>query len=247
MALCFRPVDADRPLVSPQSLMAAERRRIHSTGRPEHDRREHQEGIGAGLPHQPTSRARLQDMTFETAYEMLSEWQTLISAVLALIAALLTAREMRKQTRGDGTLHKNELLRKRLAARAQMPDALSEVSEYVDKSCGYLVSGAAQPEAPSRRPARSRRLCEHAPNDDPCLSAVGRFKDHPRRRGRPVYLPVVAGVRPRQARGIEIPLRHPHILISTELTPRRPSSTLLRRQVDQNGRRIRLEDHGADR
>lgn len=87
-------------------------------------------------------------MTLEAVYKTLSEWQTLIGAVLALVAALWTVHEMRKQTRGDETRHRNELLRKKLAARAQMPDALSEMSEYVRKSCEYLVSGVAKPTAP---------------------------------------------------------------------------------------------------
>lgn len=100
-------------------------------------------------------------MTFEAAYKILFEWQTLIGALLALIAALWTVREMRQQTHGDETRHKNELLRKRLSARAQMPDALSEMSEYVRKSCEYLVSGAAKPEAPVAATSTLKAVIEH--------------------------------------------------------------------------------------
>lgn len=100
-------------------------------------------------------------MTFETAYEALSEWQTLFGAVLALVAALWTVLEMRKQTRGNDTRHLNELLRKKMAARAQMPDALSEMSEYVRKSCEYLFSGAAKPAAPLGATSTLKAVIEH--------------------------------------------------------------------------------------
>ncbi|MGO7266132.1 hypothetical protein [Rhizobium johnstonii] len=100
-------------------------------------------------------------MTFESVYKALSEWQTLIGAVLALGAALWTVREMRKQTRGDETRHTNELLRKKLAARAQMPDALSELSEYVRASCRYLVSDEARPTAQIAGTSTLKAVIEH--------------------------------------------------------------------------------------
>ncbi|MBA1343972.1 hypothetical protein [Rhizobium sp. WYCCWR 11146] len=100
-------------------------------------------------------------MTFESVYKALSEWQTLIGAVLALGAALWTVREMRKQTRGDETRHTNELLRKKMAARAQMPDALSELSEYVRASCRYLVSGEAKPTVPIAGTSTLKEVIEH--------------------------------------------------------------------------------------
>ncbi|WP_234837407.1 hypothetical protein [Sinorhizobium meliloti] len=100
-------------------------------------------------------------MTLEAVSETISEWQTLISAVLALGAALWTVREMRKQTRGDETRHQNELLRKRLAARAQMADALSEMSGYVRESCRYLVSGEDKPTAPVGATNTLKTVIEH--------------------------------------------------------------------------------------
>ncbi|MGO7323447.1 hypothetical protein GUK30_32820 [Rhizobium leguminosarum] len=100
-------------------------------------------------------------MTFENVYKTLSEWQTLIGAVLALVAALWTVREMRKQTRGDETRHENELLRKKLAARAQMPDALGELSEYVRASCRYLVSSEDKPTAPVSATSTLKAVIEH--------------------------------------------------------------------------------------
>lgn len=100
-------------------------------------------------------------MTFDTAYETLAAWQTLIGAVLALGAALWTVREMRKQTRGDETRHKNELLRRKLAARAQMPDALSELSEYVRASGRHLVSGEDKPTAPVGATNTLKAVIEH--------------------------------------------------------------------------------------
>jgi hypothetical protein len=100
-------------------------------------------------------------MTLETISKTISEWQTLISAILALIAALWTVHEMRKQTRGDETRHENELLRKKLAARAQMPDALSEMSGYVRESCRYLVCGEKKPTAPVGATNTLKTVIEH--------------------------------------------------------------------------------------
>ncbi|ANL74283.1 hypothetical protein AMC83_PA00056 (plasmid) [Rhizobium phaseoli] len=100
-------------------------------------------------------------MTFESVYKTLSEWQTLIGAVLALGAALWTVHEMRKQTRGNDERHQNELLRKKLAARAQMPDALSEMSGYVRSSCGYLVSGKEKPAPPVGATNTLKTVIEH--------------------------------------------------------------------------------------
>lgn len=104
---------------------------------------------------------RMPTMTAETIYKTLAEWQTLLGAVLALGAALWTVHEMRKQTRGDETRHQNELLRKKLAARAQMPDALSEMSEYVRASGRYLASGADKPTAPVGATNTLKTVIEH--------------------------------------------------------------------------------------
>lgn len=100
-------------------------------------------------------------MTCTTWYKLLSEWQTLIGAVLAVIAALGTVYEMRRQTRGDEERHKNELLRKKLAARAQMPDALSEVSVYARASCRYLISNDEKPAAPVGGMSTLKSVIEH--------------------------------------------------------------------------------------
>jgi hypothetical protein len=100
-------------------------------------------------------------MTSETVCKTLSEWQTLIGAVLALVAALWTVHEMRKQTRGDETRHKNELLRKKLAARAQMPDALSEIAGYARASCRYLIGNEEKPAAPVAGMSTLKSVIEH--------------------------------------------------------------------------------------
>ncbi|MGO7306898.1 hypothetical protein ACCS91_23695 [Rhizobium ruizarguesonis] len=100
-------------------------------------------------------------MIWETVHKTLSEWQTLIGAILALGAALWTVHEMRKQTRGDETRHANDLLRKKLAARAQMPDALTELNEYVRASCRYLVSDEGKPTAPIEGTNTLKAVIEH--------------------------------------------------------------------------------------
>ncbi len=81
-------------------------------------------------------------------YKFLMDWQTLIGSIGAVIAAIWTIREMQKQSRGDETRHEDERSRKRMAARAQMPDALSEMSGYVRASCRYLILGETIPQPP---------------------------------------------------------------------------------------------------
>lgn len=73
------------------------------------------------------------------AYELALAWQTLVGALVALIAALWTIRVMRDQMRADTDRHHDALRRKRLAARAMMPDALSALGAYVRGCAAYLI------------------------------------------------------------------------------------------------------------
>lgn len=75
-------------------------------------------------------------------YEWAFAWQTLIGALVALIAALWTISVMRDQMQAETDRHHDAQRRKRLAARAQMPDALSELGGYL-RGCGaYLTNEA---------------------------------------------------------------------------------------------------------
>ncbi|WP_245512239.1 hypothetical protein [Rhizobium leguminosarum] len=100
-------------------------------------------------------------MTFACIYKFFMDWQTLIGSLLALGAALLTVKEMRNQSRGDETRHRNELERKRMAARAQMPDALSEMSSYIRASTAQIVTGGEMPVAPVAALNTLKTVIEH--------------------------------------------------------------------------------------
>lgn len=100
-------------------------------------------------------------MTFACVYSFLNTWQTLIGSILAVIAAIVTIWEMRRQSRGDETRHLNELARKKMAARAQMPDALSEMSAYVRNAGKSLVVGEARPLPPIAAMATLKDVIEH--------------------------------------------------------------------------------------
>lgn len=91
----------------------------------------------------------------------ISEWQTLISALIALIAALWTIKLMSKQSRGEEIRHVAGLERKKLAARAQMPDALSGMAKYVQSCCLSLLEGAEKPEPPLLEMSTLKSVIEH--------------------------------------------------------------------------------------
>jgi hypothetical protein len=68
---------------------------------------------------------------FASRYQFeFKDWQTLVGAIIALAAALATILVMQNQARDDQERHRDGLYRKGLAARAQMPDALSALSGF---------------------------------------------------------------------------------------------------------------------
>lgn len=100
-------------------------------------------------------------MTFQAVYDFILAWQTLIGSLLALGAALWTVLAMHDQARGDETRHKNELERKRMAARARMPDALSEMSAYVRSAGRSLVIQEKKPLPPVAALTTLKDVIEH--------------------------------------------------------------------------------------
>lgn len=80
--------------------------------------------------------------TLLAAYELALAWQTLIGSLIALIAALWTIKVMRDQMKADTDRHHDAFRRKRLAARAMMPDALSALGAYVRGCAAYLIGNA---------------------------------------------------------------------------------------------------------
>lgn len=77
-----------------------------------------------------------------SVFEWLYQWQTLVGALLALAAAWWTISVMRRQMKDETDRHREAQRRKRMAARAQMPDALSELGVYV-RGCAERLTGRA--------------------------------------------------------------------------------------------------------
>ncbi len=64
--------------------------------------------------------------------QLAQDWQTLIAALLALLAAWWTVRPLKQQIATDRERHSDTLKRKELSARAQMPDALSALCNFTE-------------------------------------------------------------------------------------------------------------------
>lgn len=94
-------------------------------------------------------------------YSCIKGWQTLISALIALAAAYVTIRTMRNATKLEIERNKNSQRRKLMAARAEMPDALSEMSTYTQDVAEYLMKPEMElPDAPDISVASLKRIIE---------------------------------------------------------------------------------------
>ncbi|MEM6382866.1 MAG: hypothetical protein AAF739_09345 [Pseudomonadota bacterium] len=95
------------------------------------------------------------------------EWQTLIAAMIALAAALSTIRVMNGQRADERERHKSLLLRKKLAARAQMPDALSAICRYATDSVDYLLHDQVDlPDSPQDEMTTLKLALEYIDNSE---------------------------------------------------------------------------------
>lgn len=83
-----------------------------------------------------------------TIYEFIKDWQTLIGAILALLAARWTVKTIKKQMNQEDIRNKEIMSRKAMAARSYMPDALSDLSRYARDSGSYLAGQSETPPAP---------------------------------------------------------------------------------------------------
>lgn len=98
----------------------------------------------------------------ENSLETIKEWQTLISAGLALLAALGTILVMYCQSLDEKKRHKEERKKKEFASRTQMSDALSEMCGYSRNICGYLLDSDTElPSVPSGALAVLKQVIEH--------------------------------------------------------------------------------------
>ena len=97
-------------------------------------------------------------------YSFLKDWQTLIGAMIALVAARWTINQMRSQEAEEKQRHKEALRRKLLSERAKMPDALSAVTAYCRQCATFLVSRGASiplPNAPEQAIFALQQAIEH--------------------------------------------------------------------------------------
>jgi hypothetical protein len=84
-------------------------------------------------------------MTLACIRQFLYDWQTFVTGILALIAAGATVLIMRTQTNDERERHADALHRKSLAARAQMPDALSALSHFSQACANWIDSREKEP------------------------------------------------------------------------------------------------------
>ncbi len=77
--------------------------------------------------------------------DILKDWQTLIGAGIALVAAVCTIRVMNGQRRDETTRHQHAEKRKKMSARAAMPDALNDLAVYADEWARRLVGPVRTP------------------------------------------------------------------------------------------------------
>lgn len=88
----------------------------------------------------------------ETAISIAHDWQTLIAGAVALFAAWLTVRTIKRQIKEDKQRYTDAQRSKSWAARVAMPDALSALCDYTERCVTYLMDTAVTvqiPEPPS--------------------------------------------------------------------------------------------------
>lgn len=97
-----------------------------------------------------------------TVIEFVKEWQTLIGALLAIGVAVKTIKVLNLQTLNETNRHLDHQRRKGLAARAEMPDALSEICVYIEAAGQFLVGERIdKPETPSAALSTLKRSIEY--------------------------------------------------------------------------------------
>lgn len=84
-------------------------------------------------------------MFMSCVIDIAKDWQTLLSALLALLAAWWTVSTIKQQIALDKEHHEDTLKRKELSARAQMPDALSALARFTEGCMRYHDGRSQQP------------------------------------------------------------------------------------------------------
>lgn len=101
-----------------------------------------------------------------TIYEFIKDWQTLIGAILALLAARWTVKTIKKQMNQEDIRNKEIMSRKAVAARSYMPDALSDLSRYARDSGSHLAGRSETlPAPPTEAVTALKQAIEHIDTD----------------------------------------------------------------------------------
>ncbi|WP_442577591.1 hypothetical protein ACSBOB_18645 [Mesorhizobium sp. ASY16-5R] len=95
-------------------------------------------------------------------YRFVLDWQTLLSAILALVAAWATIQAMRQQSDEEKRRHDEQIRRREMAARALMPEALSGMADYARETGQYLTGQITDlPATPADSIAALKSAIEH--------------------------------------------------------------------------------------
>jgi len=80
----------------------------------------------------------IDDAAAKGPIETLKQWQTIIAAMIALLAAFMAWKNTNRQIENASNLERQRQARKRAALRAVLPLALSSVADYAQKSAKFL-------------------------------------------------------------------------------------------------------------
>lgn len=80
-------------------------------------------------------------MCFSSWIGVLEDWQTLVSAGIALVAAFFTIKTMKTQMSQESVRHSKAVERKKLAVRAQLPNALSDLASHIRDRVARTLDG----------------------------------------------------------------------------------------------------------
>ena len=80
----------------------------------------------------------IDDAAAKGPIETPKQWQTIIAAMIALLAAFIAWKNTNRQIENANNLERQRQARKRAALRAVLPLALSSVADYAQKSAKFL-------------------------------------------------------------------------------------------------------------
>ena len=122
------------------------------------------------------------------AYDWLEDWQTLVSGMLAVGAALWTVftlrqqiNEQKAQTEAVAIRHRELLERKHRAARSQLPLTLSSICEYASNCIGFFMeTEESLPPTIDPAVASLEKVVEYADADsaDALIRLAGHYQVH---------------------------------------------------------------------